>query len=117
MLWFFCVTVNRDAASLKSYDNLRVLNGMNQLGAIFNSAIGNNELLQNVAPTDYIVGIDYEKNSRVTKVRKLVHGANVSGREGGGTSCEEVGEIQLSSIFDGSVNATNWNINFTISKK
>ena len=107
---------HRDANSLKSYHNLRGRNGMNQLGDIFNSAIENNGLQQTVAPADYIVGIEHEEKSRATKVRKLVDGANITEREVS-TSGAEFGEIKLSSIFGGSVNPTNCNINVTISKK
>ena len=107
---------HRDANSLKSYHNLRGSNGMNQLGPIFNGAIGNDSLHQNVAPEDYIFGNDHDKNSRVTKVRKLVDGADVSGGEFG-TSGEEFSEIQFSSIFSGSMHSTNCNINVTASKK
>ena len=89
---------------------------MNQLNAIFNGTIGKNSLHQNIAPADYIVGNEHEKNSRVTKVRKLVDGADVSGRKFGMYG-EEFTQIQFSSIFGGSVNATNCNINVTISKK
>ena len=71
---------------------------MNQLVAIFNSAIGNLKFRQNVAPPDYIVGSDHEKNIRAIKVRKLVDGADVS-RRAVGTSGEEFGEIRLSSIL------------------
>ena len=74
---------HRDANSLKSYHNLRGSNGMNQLGAIFNGAIANNSLHQNFAPADYIFGNDHDKNSRVTKVRKLADGVHVSGGEVG----------------------------------